>query len=321
MVNEFNKIVGEMLASEGAVHLPDVGTLVVVRRPAERISSRRLRRSCNAVLFTDKVRGRSVVDVVAEICGTDEAEAQDIYRRWLSKVTADGVVAIDGVGHIDRMRFYVDDAFDKLLNPNGHQVVELEKHRGRKALWICFWTILGLAAAGCVGYCMYECREDIADTLTAWFAPKEKPAQTEEIAVLREPAESENTETEDMAAPAAEETSELVQPEPQPEPTPEPEAAPQEDTQPQKAVPVTPSDGIGRLTSGWNYVVYGVFSTPENAMRAIADLRANGVTGCAAFAYGSRYMVTVYSSAEVADCNRFIRTALGFENLWVYTAH
>lgn len=326
MVTEFNKLVGGMLAAEGAVYLPDVGTLTVVRRAAERISSRRLRRSCNAVMFTDKVKGRSVVDAVAEICGADAAEAEEIYRRWLSKVTDGGVVAIDGVGHIDRMRFYVDDDFDKLLNPNGHQVVELEKRRSRVGQ-ICFWAILMLIAAGCAGYFIYEFRVDIADTVTAWFTPNRRPVPTDEIAV-KEPVEPENTESVDSAAADADEAAEPqsklpepVQPEPQPEVTPEPEPAPQQTEQWQAATPVASSDGIGRLTSGLNYVVYGVFSTPENALRAVAELRANGVTGCSAFEYGAKYMVALYSSADAADCNMYIRSALGFENLWVYTAH
>ena len=309
-----------MLAAEGAVHLPDIGSLVVVRRAAERMSSQRLRRSCNAVLFTDKVKGRSVVDAVAEICGADTGEADDIYRRWLSKVSDGGVVAIDGVGHIDRMRFYVDDAFDKLLNPNGHHVVELKKHRGCKILEIFFWALLLLTAAVCVGYCIYECKEDIAETVSAWFAPKE---QTDAMAVVQAPAELENKETEESIVPIAEEVA-VQQPE-QTEPvqsasTPEQSSEPKP-VQLQNVKPVAASEGIGRLTSGWSYVVYGVFSTPENALRAVAEMRANGVRDCSAFAYGPKYMVALYVSADAADCNRFVRTALGFENLWVYTAH
>lgn len=328
MVNEFNKIVGDMLAAEGAVHLPDVGTLVVVRRPAERISSRRLRRSCNAVLFTEKVRGRSVVDAVAELCGTDEAAARDIYRRWLSKCTDEGVLAIDGVGHIDRKRFFVDDAFDRLLNPNGHQVVELRRHGGRKALRISLWSILGLAVAGCVGYCVYECREDIAGTVADWFAPKAGAATVEQQSELRElPEQMPVEELAVVDEPVAEEYDAGMQtasePEPQttePEPEQKPEPEPEEPQQ-RQLTPAVPSDGVGRLTSGWSYVVYGVFSTPENAMRAVTEVRAAGRTSCSAFVYGSKYMVALYFSADAAECTAYIRSAKEYESLWVYTAH
>ena len=333
MVNEFNKLVGDILAAEGAVYLPDVGSLAVVRRAAEKISSRRLQRSCNTVLFTDKVRGRSVVDVVAEMCKTDAAEAENIYRRWLSKVKTDGVLLIEGVGHIDRMRFYIDDAFDKLLNPNGHQIVDLDRHRRNNVLLICMWIVLALVATVSVGYCLYECREDISDTVSAWFAPKEKPARSEEIAVIQEPADEDIADDADDTSEQHSGQSEIEQSQAEhkaaepvnvsePEPTVEPEYASHEQlTQSAKLSPAAkPSEDIGRLTSGWSYVVYGVFSTPENAMRAVAELRANGISNSSAFAYGSKYMVSLYFSAEAADCNRYIRTALGFEDLWVYTA-
>ena len=319
MVEEFNKIVGDTLAAEGAVHLPGVGSLVVVRRAAERISSRRLRRSCNAVILSDKVSGRSIADVVAGVCGTDAAGGAEIYERWRSKSSADGVLAIDGVGHIDRREFFVDDQFDRLLNPNGHQVVELVKYRRGGALKWVLTSAAVVAAVVCAvcysGLC--DRRDEVAAAVAAWFVPKDKPAEDEL------PAAAE-VETPAPGEPLVAETIVLEQMTEIPEAGAEQKIA--EDiavSEPQRPMEVTPaaaSDEIGRLTSGWSYVVYGVFSTPENAMRAVAQMRERGVEGCSAFVYGSRYLVALYFSSDSAECSAFMREAKGFENLWVYTA-
>lgn len=344
MVNEFNKIVGDVLATEGAVCLPDVGTLVVVRRAAERISSRRLRRSCNAVLFTDKNRGRSIVDAVAEICGVEESEAREIYDRWRTKSTADGVLAIDGVGHIDRRRFYVDDSFDRMLNPNGHRVVELQRLRNR-TLRCVLWSAVAAVAVVCAVWWsgLYERRGEAVSAVASWFEPKEKPQPAEPLAAAAEmtktaePVQTEGGSEPDTAedmneASAAAGQQQEPQSETAQEQTPRQPEEPSEQSvgQPaelqqqaaqQKPLPVVPVDGIGRLTSGWSYVVYGVFSTPENAMRAVGEVRARGVNGCSAFAYGAKYMVALYYSDNASECNTYIRGAREYENLWVYTAH
>ena len=333
MVNEFNKIIAGMLAAEGAVHFPQVGSLAVVRRPAERISSRRLRRSCNAVIFTEKTVGRSVVEAVAELCDADMSEAQEIYERWLSKCSADGVVAIDGVGHIEHKQFFVENEFDKLLNPNGHHVVELTgNQRGAALKWALLAIVLLLLAGGAVYWSgVYEGRGETAQIADNEIVEADsivnETAGPEDSAVIDESQASELTAgvAEASATPetdsAATEEPENMQTSESENQTVKPSAAAEPERQTaQPAAVAELQEGVGRLTSGWNYVVYGVFSTPENAMRAVTELRGGGVSGCSAFAYGPKYMVALYFSASQADCTAFIRSAKEFENLWVYTA-
>lgn len=402
MVNEFNKIVGDVLATEGAVTLPGVGALVVVRRAAERISSRRLRRSCNAVIFTDEAQGRSIVDAVAAACGIDDREAHDIYERWRTKSTADGVLAIDGVGHISRRRFFVDESFDRLLNPNGHQVVELANCRRNRTLAYLLRTVAVVAVVAGIGWLsgVYERRGEIMQAVAAWLEPKEEqPAQTDWMvadaaadgeSVQREraggddadgvdiidneavaddgAASDEGLATEVEGQPSESQAEPDQHPDPQTDqqsadsptdPQPDPQSDMNPDIEPQSAqnpqdtgaeeeqepslrvidtprqpqptqqsqpphlqlTQPEPTEGIGRLTSGRNYVVYGVFSTPENALRAVADIRRQGENGCSAFAYGPKYMVALYHSENAAECNAYIRNAKDFSNLWVYAAH
>lgn len=85
MVNEINRLVGDLLAEGGEVFLPGVGSLYTERRGARRISRRSVLPPSRAVSFTSQERG---VSLVAEISGAvqcDAAEAQDVYDRWLAR--------------------------------------------------------------------------------------------------------------------------------------------------------------------------------------------------------------------------------------------
>ncbi len=68
------------------------------------------------------------------------------------------------------------------------------------------------------------------------------------------------------------------------------------------------------------YVVMGVFSTEENAGRAVEQLRANiKDVGAEVLPFGSKYMVTAYGSDSRAECNTFIRSYSDiYPDLWVY---
>ena len=68
------------------------------------------------------------------------------------------------------------------------------------------------------------------------------------------------------------------------------------------------------------YVVMGVFSTEQNAARAVAQLRSKikEATG-EVLPYGDKYMVTAFGSNSRSECNLFIG-AYGdmYPDLWVY---
>ena len=322
MVNEFNKLVADTLATEGAVHLPGVGSLVVERRAAERISSRRLHRAYNAVIFTGDVCGRPVTDVVAEVCDTDAAGSKEIYERWKSKVTADGVMTIDGVGRIGRERFVVDESFDRLLNPKGDRTVELVRYRKSDA-WIWWIAAVAVVAAAVCALCftgLYERRDEIAGNVASWFAPKAKSATPEHVAAEMTAAEQIDEEPsaadEEPAGSTVQESASAAAAEGVADGAAENTA---ENQKPQTPTPAA-SEGVGRLTSGRSYVVCGVFSTPENALRAVAELRAMGMSGSSAFVFGARYMVALYSSDDAAECSAFMRNTKGFDDLWLYKA-
>ena len=123
MVNEINRLVGDLLAGGGEVFLPGVGSLYTERRGARRISRRSVLPPSRAVSFTSQERG---VSLVAEISGAvqcDAAEAQDVYDRWLARTLENGVLTIEGVGVLKLKHFTPDAAFDRRLNPQGREPV------------------------------------------------------------------------------------------------------------------------------------------------------------------------------------------------------
>ena len=151
MVNEINRLVGDLLAEGGEVFLPGVGSLYTERRGARRISRRSVLPPSRAVSFTSQERG---VSLVAEISGAvqcDAAEAQDVYDRWLARTLENGVLTIEGVGVLKLKHFTPDAAFDRRLNPQGREPVRIKPARKFDwALWIGIAAIL--VALGFGGY-------------------------------------------------------------------------------------------------------------------------------------------------------------------------
>ena len=167
MVNEINRLVGDLLAGGGEVFLPGVGSLYTERRGARRISRRSVLPPSRAVSFTSQERG---VSLVAEISGAvqcDAAEAQDVYDRWLARTLENGVLTIEGVGVLKLKHFTPDAAFDRRLNPQGREPVRIKPARKFDwALWIGIAAILvALSFGGYEFLKLYdEGPEEIAQT-------------------------------------------------------------------------------------------------------------------------------------------------------------
>ena len=68
------------------------------------------------------------------------------------------------------------------------------------------------------------------------------------------------------------------------------------------------------------YVVMGVFSTPENAERAVKDVEAKVKdASCVVMPFNNKHMVTIFGSDNVADCNTFARSYRDiYPDLWIH---
>ena len=78
MEEQVGRVVGNVLAAGGEIFLPEVGSLCVERRRAQRLSRRSVRPPYRAVTFTPQRRGVSLVEEIARVLtasGMSEAEA------------------------------------------------------------------------------------------------------------------------------------------------------------------------------------------------------------------------------------------------------
>ena len=143
MVDEVNRLVGNLLAAGSGVFLPGVGSLFVERRGARRLSKRSVQPPCRVVSFSSQQQGVSLADELARTLHCDAAGAQDVYDRWLSRTREGDVLTIEGVGVLKFKNFTLAPAFDRLLNPQGHEPVRIKPARRLDwALWV------GIAAIG-----------------------------------------------------------------------------------------------------------------------------------------------------------------------------
>ena len=76
------------------------------------------------------------------------------------------------------------------------------------------------------------------------------------------------------------------------------------------------------LLSGRHYVVLGVFSTEENARRAVRETAGKeSAFRCRIYRFGEKFMVSPFSSDDAGVCAQFIRAQGGrFPDMWTYTA-
>ena len=168
MVEQVNRLVGNLLAANSVVWLPDVGTLRVERQAARRLSRREVQPPVRLVNFSSQRSGESLVDAIARAARCDQATAEDIYARWLSRVRTENGVVMEGVGELKFKHFTPDEAFDRRLNPQGRRPMRV--HTPRRLDW-SVWVGL-VAAVLAVGGLVYQFgleRNPLADIVREAF--------------------------------------------------------------------------------------------------------------------------------------------------------
>ncbi len=289
MIAAVDNLVRNKLTLGGAVRLPEVGVLKVVRRAAIRPTKKSVIPPSRRVELStaDDPSALSLVAMIAEAAGCSEAQADEVYRRWLTAKRETGPFVIEGVGRIDGERFAMDAELDTILNPHGHEPVAVR----RRSHWdVALWVVAVLVVCLAAGCYWMVVRDDGA------VGNRVEPSVAEQAAV--EPAGQTPAEADSLAAPVA--ASPAVE-------------------QPKPAVDATVMP-VGRSTSGRSYVVLGIFSSERNARSAIADAqaKADDLT-LGLYSYSDKLMVSVYESDDAADAQRFINAHGGvFDGLWVY---
>ncbi len=287
MVNEVNKLIYNTLIKYHALHLPDVGTISVVRHSAVLSSKKELLPPRFAVEYSLDNNAKSLIDIISKDIDVDQARAEEIYSRWLDKAREGSVVVIDRVGTLRDKRFTANREFVDALNGYS-QPLRVTHRKSYAPLYIVLAIMfIGALGYGCWWYMNWKSADDIVveDEI---ILPVEKPLVVD----------IENPEIEIVDE--VNDTTDIVE---------EPEV-----------VKEVVSDWRTRDDIR-HRVVVGSYSTIENAERAISDIvKRLPYIQCDCFMLGSMYAVAVFGSSDMEECQEFKRThTKEFAQSWVHT--
>ncbi len=305
MVNEINKIIYNLLISGKEVCIGGVGTLLTMRYAAYRASKKSMVPPYRIVIFTTEQRGVSLEEEIARVAGVDAARAHELFEQWMSEVLEGDTLKIEGIGSLRNDKFISEESFLATLNPLGRTPMRL-KPKANVGLYI-FASLCVLFALAVAGYVYLDSRDIVLFGKEAKIGGEVAVAENvkPEPAVEDEPVMTEMVDSVDVAQSVTE---------------PAMQTATQEQL-PTRVVDVADTSEIRSTEPGWSYVVLGVFSTTENAERAIGEAqRVAGELRCVVYHYGNKYMVALYDSQSRAECQEFARSMGGkFKDLWIYS--
>ena len=303
MVNEVNKIVYNTLLSQGGVYLPDVGTIYVTRIPAAKTSRNSISAPSLTLELSPNMLSASIINAIVNTAQVDTTLAEDIYRRWLEKVSNDGNISIYEVCSIHKQHIVIDPRFSDKLNPNLNKEMTISRHShtGRNVSIILTLLSVALGAA----YYLYNnilghtTSEDIHIEMLSAVVEDNNLDETEDI----------TTENQDIISDCIIDT------------TAENEEIIEEQGSTCDIVESTPADDWRQRDDIRHWVVVGSYSTEENVARAIANLEAhNPDIKFDIFELGSMYAIAAFGSSEYADCKLFKDEHIKqFAQAWIHT--
>ncbi|MBQ5635407.1 MAG: hypothetical protein IIV10_03760 [Alistipes sp.] len=299
MKQQIDNLIRNLLGEEHDIYLPQVGTLMVRRRPATMPSSKMVMAPYREVTFTGEQRGESLVEIIISMTDVTSERAEAIYEQWLQQVRRDDEVRIDGVGVVRQRQFEAEKSFVAYLNPQPRKSVVLRPRTNY--LFYLLASLCILFAVGVAGYILYS--EQL-------FAERmEKPALLATSASVH-PAEMNVPQPAENNA-AAQETA--VEPVAVEKPVGEPV---------QEVVVEKPQ--ILAMKTGYSYAVWGVYSELKNAEYYVGLVAERYIDLTPAiYTYNNRYMVAVFERKSRGECaelvDRLKELSSAFRDMWVYT--
>lgn len=296
MVGEVNKIIYNMLVSGRGVYLPDVGSLYIERQAARKISADKLLSPRNVVAFQSGEQAPSLVNEIVAVAGCSVEQAADIYQRWSAKTREGSNIKIGGVGILNHKSFVMESEFASAINPKGVKTIVIRRRSNTWLYAIC--AVCVLVALGFCGYMMFGGKQTIdAMRIEPIAKVVEQPAATDAVAHGVEDETTTPTDSTNSAGGNA-------------------VASTNASTQ-----PAQPAETVTNSGADYEYyVVMGIFSTEENAQRAIAqaESRIKDVS-CKVLPFKDKFMVTLFGSDKIGDCNAFANSYRDiYADLWVY---
>lgn len=304
MVTEVNRLIANLLAAGEQIVFPEVGTLKPTTRPAQRLSRRKVLPPLHEVTFVAEERGVTLAERLVQAAGCTKEQADDIYTRWLAQTWQEQVLTLEGIGTLRNSQFTLDEVFEKRLNPQGREAIVVRRRRFGFD-WMMAIGVVAIILAVVIGWYGYQ--ELKGSVKMPWERDEATVATTETVAIPQQDTVAVTATT----AIAQEQATTTSTPN---TPTTVPAAA--------TAVTTGGVPTVERMTSGHYYVVLGVFSTPENAARAVREAAAKSSTAtCRIYYFGEKWMVSSFTSADAAEASRFRKeSAAYFPETWVYRA-
>ena len=167
MVNEVNKLILNTLVEQGAVYIPNIGTLSIYRTASRKRGSK-LSAPSYSVTFTTECKATSLSSVIMLVANIDEFSADDIVERWHKKLSKDGRVVIEGVGTIANGYLSPDSNLIAKLNVHNETIRLSGNASSGKRLWLIPLIIVAFIALGLNLYLIFTDREPAKqETITA----------------------------------------------------------------------------------------------------------------------------------------------------------
>lgn len=304
MVAEVNRLIANLLAAGEQIVFPEVGTLKPTTRPAQRLSRRKVLPPLHEVTFVAEERGVTLAERLVQAAGCTKEQADDIYTRWLAQTWQEQVLTLEGIGTLRNSQFTLDEVFEKRLNPQGREAIVVRRRRFGFDWMMAIGVVAIILAVGIGWYGYQELKGSVK---MPWERDEATVATAETVAIPQQ-------DTVAVLATTAVAQEQATMTNTTNTPTTAPVAA--------TAVTTGGVPTVERMTSGHYYVVLGVFSTPENAARAVREAAAKSSTAtCRIYYFGEKWMVSSFTSADAAEASRFRKeSAAYFPETWVYRA-
>lgn len=149
MVDEVNRLVGNLLAAGSGVFLPGVGSLFVERRGARRLSKRSVQPPCRVVSFSSQQQGVSLADELARTLHCDAAGAPGCLRPLAFPHARGRRADHRGRRRAQIQEFYACTRVRQAAKPAGHEPVRIKPARRLDwALWVGIAAIVIAAGFG-----------------------------------------------------------------------------------------------------------------------------------------------------------------------------
>ena len=311
MKQQIDNLIANTLLDGDEVFLPNIGTLILYRHPAKRLSSKKLQRPYHELRLTSEERGANILVLISKIASVDEERASDIYTEWLTQSQRNGVTTIDTVCSIENGVVTTIESFETMANPKGRGVTKINP-RTNYFIYILSGLCIGFAL-GTAGFVLYSNgtfdkllgKED-ATAKVAEVAPTQPTTVEPTIEVVAETTEVATEPSSEVSTGATNTTASTTE-------------ASTGATTAKVAEPEIPA-----LQSGKSYAVWGVYTKLESAEKYIKWLADNyPEIEAKIYLYDSRYMVALCEVSSRNACGNKVsawkKQHKSFKDVWVYT--